>query len=511
MSPTESPTPTPETPTPTPETSASVTPTTTETSTERRTTAHMSLTLDRDEGYPATHFTGTLTGVSACANARAHQENIRSSRTELFQWDGASLPPDGGTAGVHTDPATDSAAIDFTVPTTAEPGAHEVAVACPSGRVTAQFTVLAPTLVIEPEQGYAGSSFDATVSGFDTCTPADMSFRWDDQELTSSEPGGDGRFSFTVPENAKATSHSVTASCGHNTAPATFTVLAASKPTLTLTPGHGEPGDVVTAAGTGFGCDGDVELHWDDTLLAEGLPGAFTSSFTVPPAQRSFVHTVTASCRPDSSIKDTQTFTATSMPTPIPEQPEQPEPTLTLQPTSGRTDDEVLATGEGFPCANHSGPVDLAWDDGPTLTAVSLDRSGHFTTPLLVPAKTDGGRVTLRATCSDGVVLAADFTVLSSPPPPPIPPKPDYQWVLWLFLGVIALAVLARTFRQRWRVKPPPLPQIYAVGRADAAPTVIARETPDHGETTHTLRMNTHADLGTQTVREVDDDYYHTH
>lgn len=506
--PAESPTTTPESPTTTPDTPTSVTPTTTETSTERRTTAHMNLVLNRDEGYPATHFTGTLTGVSACANAPARQENIRSSRTELFQWDGESLPPDGGTEGVHTDPATDSATIDFTVPTTAEPGAHEVAVACPSERVTAQFTVLAPTIVIKPEQGYAGSSFDATVAGFDRCTPADMSFQWDGTAWPGpARPNPDGTFALAVPQDASTEEHTVTASCGSTSAPpATFTVLAASKLTLTLQPGHGQVGRDVTAYGAGFPCDGDVQLHWDDTVLAEHLPGTFTSSFTVPQAASPLViHSVAASCRLDSSIKVSSTFTVTSLPKPI---PEQPEPTLTLQPTSGHSEDTILATGDRFRCATHSGPVNLAWDDGTTLVDASLDQSGHFTTSILAPRKVDGGRVTLRATCSDGVVLAADFTVLGSPLPPP--PKHNYWWVLWVFFGIAAITALTHVLRQRRPVKPPPPPHVHAVGHTDGAPIVIARETPEPGERTHTLRMEAYADLGTQSVREVDDDYTDT-
>lgn len=593
--PAESPTTTPESPPTTPETPTRVTPTTTETSTERRTTAHMNLVLNRDEGYPATHFTGTLTGVSACANAPARQENIRSSRTELFQWDGESLPPDGGTEGVRTDPATDSATIDFTVPTTAVPGAHEVAVACPSKRVTAQFTVLAPTIVIKPEQGYTGSSFDATVAGFDRCTPGDMSFQWDGARLEPTNRGADGTFAFTVPGDAPTTPHSVTASCGSTTAqpasftvlaapiptlrlgppqgtpgsstvatvtgfdpctpadmsfqwdgtawpgpaspnpdgtfglavpqdasaeehtvtascgstsapPATFTVLAASKPTLTLQPGHGQVGREVTAYGAGFPCDGDVQLHWDDTVLAEHQPATFTSSFTVPQAASPLViHSVTASCRLDSSIKVSSTFTVTSLPKLI---PEQPEPTLTLQPTSGHSEDTILATGDRFRCATHSGPVNLAWDDGTTLIDASLDQSGHFTTSILAPRKVDGGRVTLRATCSDGVVLAADFTVLGSPLQPP--PKHNYWWVLWVFFGIAAITALTHVLRQRRPVKPPPPPHVHAVGHTDGAPIVIARETPEPGERTHTLRMEAYADLGTQSVREVNDDYTDT-
>jgi hypothetical protein len=577
------------------ETPTSVTPTTTEPSTERETAGHSSLTLNPDQGYAATHFTGTLTGVSACANAPAAQQDYRSPQPELFQWDGGSLLPDGGTDGASEDPATDSATINFTVPATAEPGAHEVAVACPSRRrVTAQFTVLAPTVAVNPEQGYVGSSFDATVSGLAPCTPADMSFRWDDTRLTPTDLGADGRLSFTVPEDAATTSHSVTASCGsrmaqpatftvvaapqptlalnpsqgtpgtsttatvtgfepctgmafqwddgtrleptsRNTdgtftlavpnnassadahtvtascgptaaAPATFTVLAASKPSLTLQPGHGQPGFNVIAEGAGFPCDAEVQLRWDNTLLTEGLPATFTSSFTVPPTASSLVvHSVTAACRNNADIRDTQNFTVTSLPRPI---PEQPEPALTLQPTSGHVNDKVQATGDRFRCANHSGPVNLAWDDGTTLTDASLDQSGHFTTSILVPPSADGGRVTLRATCSDGVVLAADFMVLGSPPPPP---EHNHWWVLWLIVGVAAVAAVAYNLRQHRPPKLPTPPHVHAVGRADGAPTVVARDTPEPGEAAHTLRLEAHADLGSQTVREVDDDYTDAH
>ncbi|KHO26061.1 hypothetical protein QQ44_09770 [Mycolicibacterium setense] len=558
---------------------------------------HANLTVKPEEGYAATHFTGMLTGVRACATTPAGPQDDRSQQTlqqnELFQWDGASLSPDGGTGGVLTDAATDSATINFTVPATAEGGAHEVAVLCPSGRVTAPFKVLTPTIVVMPEQGYAGSSFAATVSGFDACTPADMSFQWDDYPLA---PGPDGRFAFTVPEDATAAPHSVTASCGSATAkpatftvlptsdptlvldpsqgapgssltatltgfdpcthgdttfqwddrappetanpnpdgtfrltvpldasteahtvtascgnmvaPAKFTVLTVPTPTLSLEPGYGQPGSDVTAQGSGFACDGDVQLHWDDTLLSEGLPGTFAASFTVPPTASPLTgHSVTASCRNNADIKDTQTFTVTSRPKPI---PEQPDPALTLQPTSGRAEDLIVATGDRFLCASHSGPVTLVWDDGTRATDAPLDRSGHFTTSIQVP-RTDGGRMTLRATCADGVVLAADFTVLGSPTSPSPPPDHDYRWVLWLIVGVAAVAALVHALRHRRPPKPPTPPHVHAVGHADGAPTVIARETPGPGEARHTLRLEAHADPGTQSVREVDDDYTDAH
>jgi hypothetical protein len=193
----------------------------------------------------------------------------------------------------------------------------------------------------------------------------------------------------------------------------------------------------------------------------------------------------------------------TSVPPPV---TRSPAPALTLRPTSGYSGDRVQVDGRRLPCTNRAGPVNLSWDDGTNLTDASLDQSGNFATSVLVTPKTDGGRLTMRARCADGVVLAADFTVLSSSP---LPPERNYWWVLWLIVGIAALVYFLRRLRPSKPKPKPALPHIYAVAHPDGVPVVSVRATPKRGESTHNLRLEAHADLGTQTVREVDDDHTH--
>lgn len=451
-------------------------------------TAQPTLVLNPTKGTPGSSTTATVTGLDPC-----------TPYDIAFRWDKTTSPDRPHPHGDGT--------FTLTVPKNATADTYSVTASCGDATTPpATFRIDAapqPTLTLDPRQGAPGSPTTATVTGLAPCTPGDITFRWGDTMRPPSVPKDDaGTFTLTVPDDAAPADHSVTASCHDTTTPPfTFTVLANPKPALSLEPGHGEPGSEATATGSGFACDGDVQLRWDDTVLTERLSGAFTQSFTVPATAAPTVHSVTASCRNDSTINDTQTFTVTSVPV-----PEQPKPTLTLRPTSGTPDSSVEATGEWFPCANGSGPVNLAWDDGTTLIGAPLDQTGSFRTSIPVPSNADGGRVTLRATCADGVVLAADFTVLGSSQPPP-PPPPSHPWVVWLIVG-IALAALGYALRRLLRPKPM---HIHAVPHSDGAPTVVVRESPQPGETTHTLRLEPHVDLGTQTVREVDDDQIHAY
>ena len=74
-----------------------------------------------------------------------------------------------------------------------------------------------------------------------------------------------------------------------------------------------------------------------------------------------------------------------------------------------------------------------------------------------------------------------------------------------LILGVVA--VLAYRHWRKRRNKHQPNPHVYAtVSPASGLPLVATHETPTHGEVTHAVRLQAHADLGTQTISEVDDD-----
>ena len=212
---------------------------------------------------------------------------------------------------------------------------------------------------------------------------------------------------------------------------------------------------------------------------------------------------VVASCEHHPDIADSQRFTVTSVTTSVTTRPA----TLTLTPTSGHPGDQLQATGDGFACANHSGPVNLSWDDGTPLPGTFLDPSGHFEASVSVPAKTDARRLTLRATCSDGVVLAADFTVLTSPPSTPPPPPPKIPWLLIVLIVAGAMSPLWNTPAAAG-TNGPQRPRTSRPYRVPTAPrSSRLRETPERGEATHALRLEAHSGLSTLTVREVEDDH----
>jgi hypothetical protein len=445
------------------------------------------LALTPNHGGSGTSFDAAATGFGPCDSVS-------------FQWDGVEL------RSVYVD--TDGPVVaTLQVPASASAGEHQVTVPCGNAPLLATFKVTAPenpALALTPARGGPATQATATPTGFGPCRA--MSFQWDGKPLPTSPVGSDSLMvNFAVPTNALAGDHKVTATCGNASAPATFTVVPAPKPTLTLETGHGPDGSHLTASGTGFACgDGNVQLLWDDDMrLTDAPSGTFSAvPLTIPLGASTGGHMVVASCEHHPDIADSQRFTVTSVTTSVTTGPA----ALTLQPTSGHPGDQLRATGDGFACANHSGPVNLSWDDGTLLPDASLDPSGHFEASVSVPAKTDARRLTLRATCSDGVMLAADFTVLpSSPPqhPPPPPPTPKILWLLIVLIVAGAILSAVQYARHR-RPKPPEAPHVQAVPRLDGCPVVTVRETPERGEATHALRLEAHSGLSTLTIREVD-------
>jgi hypothetical protein len=459
------------------------------------------LTLAPDQGGPGTSFTATATGFAPCLEGWYGG----GPHTMSFYWDDRDLAP--SQTGIGTGD-NDRVQVDFTVPDDANTGAHKVAVWCSDHQASATFTVSPPekpALTLAPPQGNPGTSFTATATGFGTCRA--MSFQWGDKPLEASTTGVDSQaFTLVVPDDAQPGAQTVTASCaGGPEATATFTVVVAAKPTLTLGTGKGTPGSQFTASGTGFTCEADrVQLVWDGDIPLEEAPApTFTVQLTVPSGALIGDHSVVASCRDHPGITDSQPFTVTGGTTSA-----NGPAVLTLRPTSGRPGDEVRVAGDRFSCTR-SRIVALSWDDGTQLPNASLDPSDHFDTSISVPAATDAGRHTLRASCSDGsVVMAADFTVLAGPTTTSVdPPPPISGWLIALIIGVVALLVLAYV---RWRARRPrppnPPARFQAVPRPGGPPLVTVHETPVNGEATHAIRLETHSDPGIQIIREGEDD-----
>jgi hypothetical protein len=420
-------------------------------------------------------------------------------------------------------PAADS--VTFTVPDGAEPRAYQVSASCAAGNNTgsATFTVTPqPSLTLSPRQGTPGQTLvTATTKGFDACLGGGsnisqtVSWQWDDGPLPTSPGGADASTAtFKVPPAAAAsTEHTVTASCNGISAKASFTVLPIATPTLMLEKSQGPRGLQLQASGTGFACgDGPVTLRWDGTTtLGDGPSGTFSVSITIPADASISQHTVVASCSNHPQITDSQSFTVT-----VDAVSAAALPMLVLTPARGASQDTVHVTGDQFAC-NDSRPIALSWDDGEIIGNPLADTSGHFDTTFSVPADARAGSHTARATCAAGSAVAtAGFTVVNGtisptttatvanrPPPPPPPPKFN-----WLVL-VIVVGVLATAIYQGWRkLQPAPAHHVYArASTSSPLPQLSTRETPAHGELNHAVRLQIHADLGTQTIEEVDGDH----
>ena len=226
-------------------------------------------------GVTGTGFGATAIGFVAC-------------RQMTFTWEG----------GVSTVATLGGVALAWlTVPAGADAGEHNVTASCGDDQRTSIFTVDAPpqkpTLALSSVQGQPGIEVTATASGFGDCHP--VSFQWDGTPLQGSTTTDGPAFTFTVPNDAPANTHTVTASCGQANAPATFTVDAPpQKPTLALSSVQGQPGIEVTATASGFGDCHPVSFQWDGTPLQGSTTTdgpAFT--FTVPNDAPANTHTVT--------------------------------------------------------------------------------------------------------------------------------------------------------------------------------------------------------------------------
>jgi hypothetical protein len=478
---------------------------------------NLQLAVTPARGTPGTSFTAVATGTEVCDRYRSRAV-YSAPLTISFEWP-------FGHQSVTT--VSNTVSVAFTVPESAASDAYQVSASCDAlgnGKGSATFAVNAqPSLALSPQQGTPGRTLvAATTKGFDACLGGGssvsqaLSWQWDGGPLQTSPVGADAStVTFNVPADATPSAdHTVTASCNGTSAKSSFTVIPIATPALRLDKSQGPRGSQLEASGTGFACGDDrVTLLWDGkTSLADGPSDTFSVPITVPADSSISQHTVVASCRNHPDLADSQSFTVTAdaIGAVAPA-------ALALTPARGAPRDVVHVTGDRFACTD-SRAVELSWDGQPLANA-SADTSGHFDTTISVPADAQVGSHTARAACATGSAVAtAGFTVViagtippttaGTPrtlPPPPTPPQ-KFGWLLLLIIGVVA--IVAVVAYRRWRKRrPKPQHQVYAtVSPTSRPPLVSMRETPAHGELTHALRLQVHADIGTQTISEVDSD-----
>ncbi|ROQ94106.1 hypothetical protein EDE04_0518 [Streptomyces sp. 2132.2] len=263
----------------------------------------------------------------------------------------------GGTVAPVTADAAGEFETELTVPSGTAPGSYDVTALCLVNSkldVTAAFGVTpAPeptTLALEPAKGAVGTSVSVSGSGFGGCS-ADggragaVTLTWDGGPLPGVTPAripvDAGAFTaeFTVPSDADATAHTVTAACAGGdqvSAEQPFTVTAepGPQPAVTLDPASIRVGGgPVDLAGSGFGC-AEVALSWEGEQWATVTPaadGTFAARFDVPSDAAADSYAVRAECTDDPGTGAEAAFTVTGAdpvsPTPTPPTPTPPTPT----------------------------------------------------------------------------------------------------------------------------------------------------------------------------------------
>ncbi len=269
----------------------------------------------------------------------------------------------------------------------------------------AEFTVIAPEISLDPDEGTVGSEVD--IDGKDFNEDEDIEVFYDDEEVDiedgDKDTDGDGEFKNTtiiIPPST-AGEHTIKVEDAEGgVAETTFEV----EPAMTISPESGPAGTRITITGTGFGDRVDVDIRFDGDKPATGdtdSNGSFTITFDAP-AKGEGTYDVTAEDDDDNDV--TVEFTLAL--------------TTSFGPTSGNIGTELSASGTGF---SPNGTVTIKYDDNAVATAPT-DNKGAFSVTFKAPTSKGGPHIII---VSDGSITKQfTFTMESEAPPPPPPLLP---------------------------------------------------------------------------------------
>ena len=223
--------------------------------------------------------------------------------------------------------------------------------------------ISSPTLTADPASLYPGDPIEISGSSFLQCqrhaTGPNVVVSWDGSDWAQATASRSGfSVNATVPSDAPAGSHEVTAACYDPAATVSSLPLASAEvqvlpgPSLQLSSSDAAAGGSVTAAGTGFGqCPGkglgdDVQLLWDAAPLGGPVSldgnGAFSQDVIIPAAAAGTGHTVATECYDPaigsvtSGVLASQPFTVT---------PPSNSPPASTPPTTPETSPAGTPTG----------------------------------------------------------------------------------------------------------------------------------------------------------------------
>lgn len=271
----------------------------------------------------------TVTGASITANpssgAAGSQVSIdgtgfQADSSIVLAFDGAALD-----TGFVTADSDGSFFATVTIPEDATAGDHELSASDIAGTsAVTPFTVegiegetgtpTSASITVTPSSGAAGSAVTVDGTGFEANGFMTLTFDGTFLDAGSIVAGSDGSFSATVtiPEDAIAGDHEISASDGAGTIASTaFTVEAGAEeevtgqeaPTaaaITATPSSGAAGSQISIDGTGFEANGTITITFDGVALDVGSViadsnGSFFAAVAIPADAAAGDHELSAS------------------------------------------------------------------------------------------------------------------------------------------------------------------------------------------------------------------------
>jgi hypothetical protein len=243
---------------------------------------------------------------------------------------------------------------DFTIPSGAPPGVYTITVCwgvpCSTGefaqRASVNFKVIRPSsppqLTVEPNSGYAG---DVVVLEGSNYSPGRGSIFWNGNTAgtVSISRAGTLRENLTIPEEASPGDYTISVTDeSKQKADTTFTVKGRPQPPqLSVNPGSGHAGTVVTLEGRNY-TPGSGSILWNGKKvrpLTIPRTGTFSEVFTVP--KGTSPHDYTISIIDELKHKANVDFTVTEPPPPI-------LTDLLVTDKSFQTEKETVKPGEYF-------------------------------------------------------------------------------------------------------------------------------------------------------------------
>lgn len=312
------------------------------------------------------------------------------SETVTVSWDG------GKTACRTTSLPTGGFGCSFTVPATT-PGTKQFTATDPAGdSASVDFTVV-PSLLPSPASGPVGTLVTFNGSGF--AAGAAVSVTSGTLAACDATTNASGSFQcvLTIPTTTFG-AHEFTATDTVNRAFANFTVLAH----LAASPSSGLIGTTVTFTGTGYAAIVGVTVSWAEGSACSNTTsaaGQFSCKYTIPTGTPGGVYPFTGA---DGTGDTAQaTFTVST--------------SLVDSPSHGMDNTSVTFSGTGFAAGS---TVTVSWSGGTACTSTATG-GGTFSCAYEIPAHTPGGSYTFTAKDTSGDSASTTFlvTYLTASPP----------------------------------------------------------------------------------------------